>query len=103
MDDYQIALRKWAAAKIDSPAVSWRDIVDVGVETDSGWGGSDVTPGDPASVDLIARTADRRYSLADLLGNGMYAARYLDFGVLLRELAAIEITDADRVEGSDTP
>ena len=96
MDDYEIALRKWAVEKLSNSAVSWRDILRVGVRTDAGWGGTDVTPGDPASVDLVVDTVERTYSLADLLGHGMYEERFLDFGVFLREITAIEITDEDR-------
>lgn len=99
-DDFTIAAKKWAAERL---ACNWRDIESVGVATDAGWAGTDVTGGDAATAAVVARmrlptggTEERE--IMDLIGDGMYASKWFDFGQLLRELTAIEILDADRAE-----
>lgn len=103
MEDYEIALRKWAAERMNArrrtdAQLTWRDVEKVALEGDSGspdW--SSWTPGEPPTFSVTA-TARRE-------GPGRYATVILDmddetidFSQLLGEILAIEITDEDRLE-----
>jgi hypothetical protein len=48
-------LCRWAEQKYGLPRV-----LKVEFEFDEGWGGTDITPGDPARIDLYVTTPDKR-------------------------------------------
>lgn len=81
---YEDAVRKWAAGKL---GVSAEQIASVSIESDSGWGGTDVTIGDPPTCAVVARFVDgAKHEVIDLIGGEMYERRSWNFVDLLSEI-----------------
>ena len=85
--DYETAVRRWAAKKLDCTP---DEIERVEFQTDAGWWGTDVTGGDPASFGVFAvmkKGRDREVMEFDPSG-GMYERKRWDFATLLGEILA---------------
>lgn len=93
MTDYEIALKKWAAAKLDLPEMKfdWRTIERVEFVFEQSHWYSTLTGGEDAwaAVRVVAGGAFPiicRFDDQDTL----------DFALVMREILAIEVTDKDR-------
>jgi hypothetical protein len=90
---YEDAVRVWAAKRLDIDFV----LIDrVAIEADSGWAGTDVTPGDwPTCVVSAYLTDGSSREVDDLFADGdgstrtMYSGRKWDFVDLLNEILGV--------------
>jgi hypothetical protein len=95
--EYEEAAGRWAAERIGiSPtSVDWSAPCRVEWFYNSGWGGTDVTPGDPAYsgirftyTDTAGHKRDRELG-TDMQGSGMYSEGTWDLVSILREILHI--------------
>jgi hypothetical protein len=95
--DYEEAAGRWAAERIgiDLDTVEWSAPCKVEWFYNSGWGGTDVTPGDPAysGIRFIYRDTGGRERYRELMpeleSTGMYAEGTWDLPTILREILHI--------------
>lgn len=107
MEDYEIAVRKWAEERLrlanlfPETATDWTSIERVAFATNAGWRGSDVTSGDLGTAAIEVKFFDQHWplQLEDMMGPTMYDEKRLAFDDLLSQVLAIEITDEDRARG----
>lgn len=105
MDDYDIAVRKWAAEKInghvqfdrqfrinDKPLVFWTDIERVSVELESGGGDPYDSLWKAPSIRVEAKLKGIRSGTRYLGGEELVS----NFHLLLQEILAVEVTEEDR-------
>lgn len=99
---YEEAVKAWAVRRLNAqinsftkepyPPVTEADIESVKIEGNGGWGGTDVTAGDPGEFAVTAVfTNGSQRDIIDFTENadgsyGMYAGQSWDFATLLHEI-----------------